>query len=122
MCRIAERTGLTAIVKARPIEQSCRPGALGIELPAALDDVLIVLFHGAVQAHHSAGKFFIFEIPASRAAAGGFFRAHNLPRGILLFAVIHIVLHDIVEPYHIESLDHLPATCVGHRGMARRVE
>ena len=62
------------------------------------------------------------EIDAACAAAGGFFRTDNLPRWILPFAVVHVVLQDIIESYDIKPLDHLTTSCIRNGRVASRVE
>ena len=108
--------GFAAIVEARPVEESGSPGTVGIELPAALDDVLHVVMGGvAIHRYHASGIVGRVEVPASSATARGFFRTYDLPVRMGLLAVIDIVLDDIVEAHDVEALDEFGASRIRHR-------
>ena len=70
-----------------------------------------VTIHG----NHTSGKFGLVEVPTSGPATGSLFCSHNLPGGVGLLTVIHIILYDIVEAYHIESFDEFHTAGIGHR-------
>ena len=113
--RIRQRIGFAAIVEACPVEQSGAPRTLGIELPAALDDILnMMVGRVTVHADHTPGIVRTVEVPAARAAARRLFTAHNLPRRIPLLAVVHVVLHDIVKADHINTFDQFHTAGIGH--------
>ena len=64
----------------------------------------------------------VVEIETACSATRCLFCSNDFPRRIVLLAVIHVVLQDIVEAYHIESLDHFATTGIGNRRVACGVE
>ena len=92
------RIRLSTIVDTRPPEYSSCPDVVAIELPTALDDILLpirALFTLHVDTLHPT-LYGVGLIYIPRATATGLFRTYDHPVGISPVPVIDIVLYDIV--------------------------
>ena len=121
--RKLERVGLSAIVKAGPVKQPGKPGAVGVEAPSATYAVeyAVAAVGAAVERRHAA-VVAVIEIYAASAAAGGLLRAERNARRVVAAMLFDRILHDVVVAGHVGGDNHCRAAACRETHRSRRVK